>query len=53
MLNDQPAILIHRDGRPFTVITIAAIDDAIRAIFMQADVGRLRHVGGSRGRPPR
>jgi len=44
-LNGQPAIVVARDGRPFTVIMLAVMNGLIRSVFMQADLGRLRRVG--------
>jgi hypothetical protein len=43
-LNGQPAIVVSRDGQPFTVIMLAVMDGRIRSIFMHADLGRLRRV---------
>jgi RNA polymerase sigma-70 factor (ECF subfamily) len=45
-LNGQPAIVVSRDGRPFTVIMLAVVDGTIRSIFMHADLARLRRVKG-------
>jgi RNA polymerase sigma-70 factor (ECF subfamily) len=43
-LNGQPAVVVSRNGQPFTVIMLAVVDGQIRSVFMQADVGRLRRV---------
>jgi len=43
-LSGQPAIILSRDGKPFTVIMLAAVDGLIRSVFMQADVSRLGRV---------
>jgi RNA polymerase sigma-70 factor (ECF subfamily) len=40
-VNGQPAVVLSRDGRPFTVIMLAVADGQIRGVFMQADVARL------------
>lgn len=50
-LNGQPAILVLRDGQPYTAILLAVADDRIRGIFIQADPRRLGRVGhaGSAG----
>ncbi|MFZ5892558.1 MAG: sigma-70 family RNA polymerase sigma factor [Myxococcota bacterium] len=44
-LNGQPAVLMLRDGRPYTAILLSIADDTIRAVFIHADPARLRHVG--------
>ncbi|MEM9073335.1 MAG: sigma-70 family RNA polymerase sigma factor [Myxococcota bacterium] len=41
-LNGRPAILVWRDGRPDTAISVAVVDRKLRAIFLQADPTRLR-----------
>jgi RNA polymerase sigma-70 factor (ECF subfamily) len=40
-LNGQPAVLILRDGHPYTAILLAVADDAIRGVFIHADPARL------------
>lgn len=44
-LNGQPALLVLRGETPYAAILLSVVDDKIRAIFMQADPVRLRHVG--------
>jgi RNA polymerase sigma-70 factor (ECF subfamily) len=44
-INGQPAIVVYRDGKPFTAILLSLVGDRIRAIYMQADADRLRRVG--------
>jgi RNA polymerase sigma-70 factor (ECF subfamily) len=43
-LNGEPALVLLRDGQPFTVIMLAVAGGSIRSVFMQADARRLRHV---------
>jgi RNA polymerase sigma-70 factor (ECF subfamily) len=43
-LNGQPAVVLFRDGQPFTVIMLAVVDGLIRSVFMQADLDRLHRV---------
>jgi RNA polymerase sigma-70 factor (ECF subfamily) len=43
-LNGQPAILVLRDGAPYTAILLAVAGEKIRGIFIHADAVRLRHV---------
>jgi RNA polymerase sigma-70 factor (ECF subfamily) len=40
-LNGQPAMLVLRAGRPYTVLMIAVADGRITSIFLQADARRL------------
>jgi RNA polymerase sigma-70 factor, ECF subfamily len=44
-LNGQPAILVLRDGRPYTAILLSVADEKVRGVFIHADPSRLRHVG--------
>lgn len=44
-LNGQPAVVFHRDGRPFAALLLAVADGKIRRVFFHADVARLDHVG--------
>jgi RNA polymerase sigma-70 factor (ECF subfamily) len=44
-LNGQPAVLVLRDGSPYTAILLSVVNDKIAGVFMHADPGRLRHVG--------
>lgn len=44
-LNGQPAVLVLRDGRPYTAILLSVADAKIRGVFIHADPARLRHVG--------
>ena len=44
-LNGGPAILVLRDGRPYTAVLLAVANDEICGAFMQADPARLRRVG--------
>lgn len=46
-LNGQPAVLVLRDGRPYTAILLSVADDRIRGVFIHADPARLAHVGPS------
>jgi RNA polymerase sigma-70 factor (ECF subfamily) len=51
-LNGQPAILVFREGRPYTAILLSVADEKIRGVFIQADPARLGHVeGNTAGRP--
>lgn len=50
-LNGSPAILVLRDGRPYTAILLAVADDRIRGVFLHADPARLRHVGAALDEP--
>jgi RNA polymerase sigma-70 factor, ECF subfamily len=43
-LNGQPAILVLRDGRPYTAILLSIAHGKIRQVFIHADAARLRHV---------
>jgi RNA polymerase sigma-70 factor (ECF subfamily) len=45
-LNGQPAIVLFRAGRPYTVLMIAVADGQIASIFLHADASRLSHLGG-------
>jgi RNA polymerase sigma-70 factor (ECF subfamily) len=47
-LNGQPAVVVLRDGRPYTAILLAVADDRIRGVFIHADPARLRHIGRTR-----
>jgi RNA polymerase sigma-70 factor, ECF subfamily len=47
-LNGQPAVLVLRDGLPYTAILLSVCDDKIRGVFIHADPGRLGHVGPTR-----
>jgi RNA polymerase sigma-70 factor (ECF subfamily) len=44
-LNGQPAVLVLRDGHPYTAILLSVANDKIRGVFIHADPSRLRHVG--------
>jgi RNA polymerase sigma-70 factor (ECF subfamily) len=44
-LNGQPAVLVLRDGRPYTAILLSVADDKIRGVFIHADPARLHHIG--------
>jgi RNA polymerase sigma-70 factor (ECF subfamily) len=44
-LNGQPAVLVLRDGQPYTAILLSVAGDKITGVFMHADAARLRHVG--------
>jgi RNA polymerase sigma-70 factor (ECF subfamily) len=48
-LNGQPAIVGMRDGRPSATIQLSVADGRVRAIFIQADPLRLRHLAVRRG----
>ncbi len=48
-LNGQPAVLVLRDGRPYTAILLSVADDGIRGVFIHADPARLCHVRQSHG----
>jgi len=41
-LNGQPALLVLRDGQPFTAILLSVADSKIRDVFIHADPARLR-----------
>ena len=43
-LNGQPALLVLRDGRPYTAILLAVSDGFIARVFIHADPDRLGHV---------
>jgi RNA polymerase sigma-70 factor (ECF subfamily) len=46
VLNGQPAIaILGHDGRPRAAVMIAVADGRIRHVFVQADAGRLGHLG--------
>lgn len=51
-LNGQPAVLVLRDGRPYTAILLAVAGDRIRGVFIHADPARLSHVGAGSGTEP-
>ena len=40
-LNGQPAVLVLRDGRPYTAILLSVAGDEIRGVFIHADPARL------------
>ena len=40
-LNGQPAVLVLRDGRPYTAILLSVAGDRIRGVFIHADPVRL------------
>lgn len=42
-LNGQPAILILRDGRPYTALLLSVAGGKIRTVFIHADPARLRY----------
>jgi RNA polymerase sigma-70 factor, ECF subfamily len=44
-LNGQPAVLVLRDGSPYTAILLSVVNHKIAGVFMHADPDRLRHVG--------
>jgi RNA polymerase sigma-70 factor (ECF subfamily) len=45
VINGQPALLVSRDDTPTSVISLALVGERIRAVFMQADPSRLKHLG--------
>jgi RNA polymerase sigma-70 factor (ECF subfamily) len=45
VLNGQPAIVYHRDGRPQSALLLSIVDGRIQTLFLQADPARLKHVG--------
>lgn len=47
MLNGQPAILVMRQGRPYTAILLAVADGQIQCVFIQADPARLARLAAS------
>jgi RNA polymerase sigma-70 factor (ECF subfamily) len=44
-LNGQPAVLVLRDGLPYTAILLGIAGGKIRYVFIHADAARLGHVG--------
>jgi RNA polymerase sigma-70 factor, ECF subfamily len=44
-LNGQPALVFHREGRPFAAVLLAVADGRIQRVFFHADLGRLRYLG--------
>ncbi len=44
-LNGQPAVLVLREGQPYTAILLSVADEKIRGVSIHADSARLGHVG--------
>lgn len=47
VLNGQPALVAHQDGRPFAALLLAIADGRIVQVFIQADAARLRRLATS------
>ena len=43
-LNGRPALVFHREGRPFAALLIAVAEGRIQQVFFQADPARLYHL---------
>jgi RNA polymerase sigma-70 factor (ECF subfamily) len=45
VLNERPALVALRDGRPFCAIMLGVADGRIEHLYFQLDLQRLRHLG--------